>query len=365
MPAPATKIKPVRPHPTPANRLGLDYAAEARARPAPAPIIDVHAHIGGAEAARIYGRAADLFGVRQTWSMTHLDEVDAVQSALGDRVRFIAVPDYREPDRQHHLGRGYIERIRAYHERGARIAKFWAAPRGLDYGREFGDPDAMRLDAPARIEAMETAAELGMMFMTHVGDPDTWFRTKYADASTYGTKADQYEPLERLLERFSQPWIAAHFGGWPEDLAFVAQLLERHENLFIDTSATKWMIREISRQPRRALIDFLTRFEGRVLFGSDIVTSDAHLSETPDDPMGAQANNAEQAFDLYASRYWALRVMWETDYVGESPIADPDLQMVDPERWGPNDAPPLIGKSIPAEVLRAFYGAAAQALLAG
>ncbi|MHC4079766.1 MAG: amidohydrolase family protein [Planctomycetota bacterium] len=349
----------------PANRLGLDYVGEAAGLPAPPTgIIDVHAHINGAAAAKIYQRAADLYGVRLTYSMTQLEELEAVRDVLGQRVRFIAVPDYTGEDRRHHHGRGYLERIGKFHALGVRIAKFWAAPRGVDYGREVGDPDLLRLDAPWRVEAMEAARDLGMVFMAHVGDPDTWFATKYADASVYGTKAQQYEPLEALLDRFTQPWIAAHMGGWPEDLDFLTGLMSRHDNLYLDTSAVKWMVRELSRHDRADLVRFLQRFGGRVLFGSDIYTSDEHLTAgNKEREILALAGSPEEAFDLYASRYWALRTLFETDHVGPSPIADPDLAMVEPRTYTDMDAPQLVGKEVPPDVLASVYHDAAHALL--
>src|SRR5690606_8368514 len=99
---------------------------------------------------------------------------------------------------------------------------------------------------------------------------------------------------------------------WPEDLDFLAGLLSRHPNLVLDTSATKWQVRELSRHPRARLHDFFRRFRTRILFGSDIV-----------------ATGADASFDLFASRYWALRTLFETDYDGPSPIVDPDLHMMD------------------------------------
>jgi hypothetical protein len=363
---PATKLKPIASARTPANRLSLDYEAESQALgPPPAPIIDVHAHIVGPAAARVYGRVAGLYGVGLTYSMTPLEDLPAVADALGHAVRFIAVPNYRGPDRRHDLGEGFIERLDRFHAAGARIAKFWAAPRAIDYAVEMGDPDFMRLDAPHRLRAMERATELGMILMAHVADPDTWFSSRYADARKYGTKADHYRVFEELLDRFRQPWIAAHMGGWPEDLEFLAGLLERHPNLRLDTSATKWMVRELSRHPRRSLLEFFTRFRGRVLFGSDIVTSDEHLRPGSGKPAeaGRAADSAESAFDLYASRYWALRTLLESGYVGPSPISDPDLALVDGERYGPLDAPPLLGKHLPAAILRDLYHDAAVGLL--
>jgi hypothetical protein len=352
---------PVRP----ANRLGLDYAAEAAGLPAPPTgIIDVHTHINGPAAAEIYGRAADLYGVRLTYSMTQLEALEAVRDVLGGRIRFIAVPDYVGADRRHHHGPGFVQRIEKFHALGVRIVKFWAAPRGIDYGREVGDPGLLRLDAPGRIDAMEAASALGMVFMTHVGDPDTWFATKYADRSIYGTKAQQYEPLEILLERFTQPWIAAHMGGWPEDLEFLTGLMQRHGNLYLDTSAAKWMVRELSGHDRAAIVAFLDRFNGRVMFGTDIVAADEHLvaGEKSLDVMKL-ASSPREAFELYASRYWALRKLFESDYVGPSPIADPDLAMVEPDRYTDLDAPQLAGKALPANLLAGLYHDAAHALL--
>jgi hypothetical protein len=80
--------------------------------------------------------------------------------------------------------------------------------------------------------------------------------------------------------------------------------------------------------------------------------------------MADLADSPEGAFDLYASRYLALRMMLETGYDGESPIADPDLMMVDPARFGPMDAPTLRGLSLPVDVLAEMYGGAARRVLA-
>ena len=123
------------------------------------------------------------------------------------------------------------------------------------------------------------------------------------------------------------------------------------------------MIREVSKHSRADVLNFLTRWKGRILFGSDIVTTDEHLLHAEGkQEMAAKASNAEQAFDLYASRYWALRTMWEREYEGESPIADPDLRMVDPSRFNDMDAPTLRGFALPRNLLRSLYHDAATAL---
>jgi hypothetical protein len=356
-----TPAKPINP----SNLHGLDYEQEARRFPhPPAPIIDVHSHINGIEAAKLYQRAAELYGIKLTYSMTALEQVPAMQEIFGERMRFIAVPNWYGTDKRHDMGPGFIKRIEQYHALGCRIAKFWAAPRSVEIGKAINDPYFMRLDAPDRMAAMQAAHDLGMSFMTHISDPDTWFTTRYSDAKVFGNKLDQYKPLEAALDRFKQPWIAAHMGGWPENLEFLTGLLERHANLYLDTSAAKWMIRELSKHPRRELIAFLQKFRGRILFGSDIVTMDEHLRPAENKlEMAAKASDREEAFDLYASRYWALRKLWETDEQMHSPIADPDLNMVDPQRYSKMDSPMLVGKSIPADLLRSLYYDAAAALL--
>lgn len=351
---------------TAANRLGLDYAAEARRMGAPpVPIIDAHAHINGAEASKVWLRAADLFGVSRVYSQTQLAQAADVKAVLGDRIRFVAIPEYMADDRKHAFTQGFLDNLEVWHGRwGARMVKFWGAPRLRDYAKDIGVPAEQMapFDTEWRLKIAFRARELGMALMVHVADPDTWFATKYTDVRTYGTKRQQYESLHRLLDQTGMACLGAHMGGWPEDLGFLTELLARHPKLVLDTSATKWMVRELSKHPRAELLAFLERHSGRILFGSDIVTHDDHLVRTdPDDPkFGAQlANSADEAFDLYASRYWALRTMFEGDYEGESPIADPDLAMVDPGRYDAMSGPRLSGKRLPAEVLSVLYRAAA------
>ena len=74
----------------------------------------------------------------------------------------------------------------------------------------------------------------------------------------------------------------------------------------LDLSATKWMVREISRR-RDAAREFIIAYQDRLMWGSDQVSYDG------------------RGFDFLASRWWCHRKLWETAYVGESPIADPDV----------------------------------------
>jgi hypothetical protein len=348
-----------------ANRLGLDYRHEAaRLGPPPVTIIDVHAHINGTRAAAIYAEAASIFGVGRVYTQTVAESADDVRRALGDSARFLAIPDYMADDKRHAMTIGFIDRIRWWHEHhGARMLKLWAAPRLRDFAGE-AYPD-VALDGPWKRRAAEMACDMGMMIMTHVADPDTWFRTTYADAARYGTKRSHYEPLERMLADYNAvPWIAAHMAGSPEDLDFLDGLMQRHPHLHLDTSACKWQVRELSRHAPERVRAFLARWQGRILFGSDIVTRDEHLTETTSQAFAADAASSEaEAFELYASRYWAFRTMFETDYQGQSPIADPDLAKEFPDRYDAMSAPTLRGLSLGHATLTELYAGAAHRLV--
>lgn len=351
------------------NRFGLDYRAEAARLGSPAvPIIDAHTHINGAGAAGVFREVCDLYGIERVYSQTQLAEAEAVRGVLGDRIRFVAIPEYLHEDKRWAFTDGFLENLEHWHALGARMVKFWGAPRLRDFVVELGmDPEELcPFDSPWRLRVAERARELGMVLMVHVADPDTWFATKYGDSSFYGTKRAQYESLERLLERTGSACLGAHMCGSPEDLSFLSGLMDRHPGLVVDTSATKWMVRELSGHGDGAVRGFLERYAGRVVFGSDIVTHEAHLS--PSDPDAARfghhlAGSREEAFDLYASRYWALRTMFETDYEGESNIADPDLAMVDPAGHDAMSAPVLRGRSLGPETLGVLYRGACEGTL--
>ena len=353
--------------PSAANRYGVDYRVEAARLPPRQGIIDIHAHIGGVQACRVWGRVADLFGIERIYSMVRLGDAPTIREILGPKVEFIAFPDFRT-DRAKAMRDGFLADIQEFHDRlGSRIVKLWNAPRMREPGAVGGGSDVVEFDSEWRVRHAQLAQQLGMGIMVHVADPDTWFSTRYRDTAIYGTKADHYRGLRVMLDRFAVPWIAAHMGGWPEDLAFLSSLLTSHPNLHLDTSATKWIVRELSRHPRESVLEFLDRWRGRIIFGSDIVTTDEHMARktTPAaHPMGDLADSPEAAFDLYASRYWALRAMYETDFDGESPIADPDLAMVDPATYGPMSAPRLRGLSLPEDLLRVLYVDAAKGFLA-
>ena len=331
------------------NVTGIDYGDRRHLRYAGPPLIDVHAHVmltrpsdppqgppagtgpgaSSDQAATMLDVAAE-FGIERTYSMCPPDDIPALRERFGPRLGFNG-PIQKKPDEPDDVAYKLLDR---YLGLGVEMIKFWAAPRGRERG--------LFVDAPWRVEAVRRARAAGLrIVMAHVADPDVWFRTVYTDPAKYGTKADQYVGLERLLQEFPDvTWIAAHMGGDPEHADHLEALLERYPHLLIDTSATKWQVREVSAH-RDAVRGLVRRHPDRFLFGSDLVTRH-HLVR-----------------EHYVSRYWCQRTLWESRWEGRSPIADPDYK----HEPGEPATPLLRGVDLPGDVLEQVYQGNARRLL--
>jgi predicted TIM-barrel fold metal-dependent hydrolase len=303
------------------NRTNVDFR-----RPMPRPkvrgkVIDFHCHLFARRHAEEWYESAKHYGIDCFVTMCPLEEAMVLQRDYGDRLQFIAVPAWRDSSPQ--WVSNWVDRIAAFYNMGSRMVKFHMAP-GTMVMRNY------RLDAPILKPVFDAIHERRMAIMTHVGDPDTWYHGKYIDTAKYGTRNEHYEMWEKALSEYPKdmPWIGAHLGGNPEDLGRLQRLLDTFPNLYLDCSATRWMVREISKQ-RDAARDFFIRNSDRILFGSDQVSGD------------------DRGFDFLASRFWCHRKLWETAYIGPSPIIDPDL----PE----NQQPVMHGLALPDDVLQAIY----------
>jgi predicted TIM-barrel fold metal-dependent hydrolase len=323
------------------NRTGIDFSDRRHLHYSGPPIIDIHAHVlqtratdpsngpptgtgpgASLEAAETMLDVAQEFGVGRVYSMCYPEDIPPLRQRFGARIGFNG-SIHKKLEEPEEVAYRLLDR---FLELGVVMLKFWAAPRGRERG--------LFVDAPWRIEAARRAQAAGIrVMMVHVGDPDAWFRTAYADVAKFGTKADQYVGLKRMLELFPDLlWIGAHMGGDPEHPDHLEALLERYPNLYFDTSATKWQVREVSARAV-AIRELICRRPERFLFGSDLVTRH---------PLpGAH----------YVSRYWCQRTLWESTWEGRSPIADPDYQHGDEEPA----TPMLRGVGLPADVLEQVY----------
>ena len=294
------------------------------------PMVDAHTHTGSVAAADLLMRVARDYGIDVLCGITHARHIPELQAAFGPRYRPIVWVEHdavASPDR---FASENIRRLRDARRRGAVAAKFWYTPRFLD---ETG----FRFDNHALNPVFETLAKLAMPALVHLADPDCWFQTRYADRRRYGAKIEHYDQLEHTLARFpGLTVIGAHLGGHPEDLDHLRRLLDAYPNYYLDSSATKWIARELSLQPDAARAFLVERSE-RILFGSDLVAFD---DATP---------------AHYASRWWVHRWLWEGQGTRPSPIPDPCAP------W--RDGPQVHGLNLPDDCLARLYAGNARRLL--
>jgi predicted TIM-barrel fold metal-dependent hydrolase len=327
------------------NVTGQDYSKREHLVHAWPPLIDIHAHVtmtsaedkkdgpaggagaaGSSDAAALMLDVAAAFDIQRTYSMCPSQDIRPLKERFGDRIAFNAMiakkPD--EPDD------AAYRNLDEYLAAGIEIIKLWSAPRGRERG--------FFVDAPWRIEAVKRARAAGIrIVMVHVADPDLWWKTVYKDTAKYGSKADQYVPLKKMLEMFpDMDWIGAHMGGDPEHPDHLEELLVQYPHFHYDTSATKWQVREVS-QRAEAVRSLICRFPDRFLFGSDLVTRHGLPREH------------------YVSRYWCQRTLWESSWTGPSPIQDPDIEPGSPHL--------LRGLALPSDVLEKVYSTNACRLL--
>ncbi|MBO8141735.1 MAG: amidohydrolase family protein [Firmicutes bacterium] len=288
------------------------------------PIVDIHAHSMAVDTAAPLYEAARLYGITRLAAIATLETGLELQKAYPETeiIPFLDFTHVSDPGRFAEVNVGIVRRAQAA---GARLIKLWFAPR-------FIARTGLRLDDPRLDPIFAEIDRLGLGVLVHVSDPDVWFERVYTDRALYGTKADQYAQLvARLAAHPRIPFLAAHMGGDPEHLDHLAQLLEQYPNLYLDTSATKWIVRELGKQPDAARA-FFQQFKDRILFGTDQVA-------IPD----PEPNR-------YTSRYWIHTLFWETDTVCPLPIEDPD-----------SDGPPVLrGIDLPADVLPWIYYVNAQ-----
>lgn len=331
------------------NVTGQDYGQRSHFTFSGPQIIDFHAHVtmtspedkaagpaggwgdkGSSDSAALMLDVAAEFGINRVLSMCPPQDIAPLRARLGDRLLFNGMIN-KKPDEPDDAAYRNLDQ---FLEAGIKCVKLWSAPRGRERG--------LLVDAPWRLEALRRAWKAGIrLVMVHVGDPDVWWTHTYKDTAKFGTKPEQYEPFLRTVELFPEfAWIGAHMGGDPEHPDHLEAMLERCPNLHFDTSATKWQVREVS--PRgEAIRSLITRHPTRFLFGSDLVTRHGLTREH------------------YVSRYWCQRTLWESTWVGPSPIADPDYTA---DASGAA-TPTLRGIGLPKDVLMRVYCENAKNLL--
>jgi predicted TIM-barrel fold metal-dependent hydrolase len=207
------------------------------------------------------------------------------------------------------------------------------------------------VDDPRFDPMWDACGQLGLPVAIHVSDPLAFFEpidrfnerfeelNAHPDWSFHGkdypSNAQILAARDRVIARHPKTkFIVLHVGNHAENLAQVAECLDRYPNMSVEIGAR---IGELGRQPR-ASRRFFDRYQDRILFGTDAVPKGY---ETP-----------QQVFndDLYKIYYRFLET--EDEYFDYAPAVVPPQG-----RWR------IYGLGLPEGILRKVYSGNAMRLL--
>jgi len=244
-----------------------------------------------------------------------------------------------------------------------------------------GSGALLKADDPRLDPFWAKCGELGLPVLFHAADPkEYWYPLTYnslhygfrpeEDQHTKNPDMPRWEELIRqrdavLAKHPKTTFIGAHFGSLTFELQQLAETLDRHPNFNVECAAR---LRILGRLNPQAVRDFFTKYQDRILFGTDggvllggrkpggsknitvyPVDDPDWIRVDPGDVEAVKRWKDRQA--LVYSRYFEY---FETDR----------LDLVDPTGFAA-DSLRLRGAKLPADVLEKFYHANAERLIPG
>jgi predicted TIM-barrel fold metal-dependent hydrolase len=333
---------------------------------APAPsrpgIIDVHVHFTPRALPRLLG-LMDRRGIQSVVNLSGgtplsgLDEQLAAAARAPGKVVVFTTLAYEQAMFDDY-GERMAQLVRMAHARGARGLKI---AKVLGLALTTRDGQRIRVDDQKLDPVFVAAGELGMPVAIHTADPEAFWlpvdernpRKDELEAhpawSVYGRRVPSFEGLlgeleARIARHPKTTFISVHFGNAAERPDYVAGLLRRYPNLYIDTAAR---IPELGRHAAGTMRAFFIEFQDRILYGSDLGVG----PEPAPLFLGSQGRNAPTPAEV--ERFFdATRRYFETSDQGfdhPTPIQG---------NWK------IDGIALPSDVLRKVYHHNAARLLA-
>lgn len=254
------------------------------------PVIDVHQHVNDAMG------IGDSIDPHELVAMMDRDNIrtmtiltgmwgDKLQQVLDRMVkpypgRFLVFTQIDwskidDPD----FSREMVAQIDDSVRRGARGLKVL---KDLGLGVKDKSGKLVTVDDPRLDPIWEECGKVGIPVAIHVTDPEAFFNPidgkneryeeliTHPDWSFYGPQFPSKQSIlaarDRVFARHPHTtFIALHLANWPENLAYVEEMLTKYPNVNVEFGARQ---AELGRQPRHAR-EFFIRFQDRVLFGTD------------------------------------------------------------------------------------------------
>jgi len=234
------------------------------------------------------------------------------------------------------------ELIEQAHRQGARGLKILKTL-GLYLRENITSGTLIKIDDPRFDPMWDACGQLNMPVAIHISDPVAFFTptdrfneryeelNNHPDWSFYGrdfpSNAELIAARNRVFARHPKTrFVGLHVGHFSENLANVAENLDRYPNMSVDIAAR---IGELGRQPRTAR-RFIDRYQDRVLFGTDA---------TPHGDRFPQQVFNDRLYEIY---YRFLET--EDEYFDYAPAEIPPQG-----RWR------IYGIALPDSILRKLY----------
>jgi predicted TIM-barrel fold metal-dependent hydrolase len=259
------------------------------------PVIDAHNHLGepfgGGWDKRPLAELLDILDEANVTTYVDLDggwgedilqrHLDLFKLGAPDRFLVFGGVDWEQwPSKGDEFGDWAAGRLREQVRWGAQGLKIWK-PLGLhvkDHKGELVAVDDVRLEP-----IWQTASELSIPVLIHVADPAAFFlpldatNERWEELRAHPDWHFPSPPYPSFLTIMKQlaglvaanpgtTFIGAHVGCYAENLGWVADMLDRYPNFYIDISAR---ISELGRQPYTARRFFIENAD-KILFGTDL-----------------------------------------------------------------------------------------------
>jgi predicted TIM-barrel fold metal-dependent hydrolase len=287
------------------------------------PVVDMHNHLGGGKdrlmpaVVKRYLTEMNEAGVRTVvnldggWGARLKETLTALDDAYPGRFLTFALINFDGLD-DDDWGQREARRLEEGFKAGAKGLKFHKTF-GLHY--RFRDGKLLRIDDSRLDPVWEACARHNRPVVIHIADPAAFFTPLdrfnerwhelnanpgwlFADKK-YPQREELLDQLHRVIARHPKTaFINTHFGNNAEDLASVADKLDKYPNMYVDIDAR---ISELGRQPystRR----FFVKYQDRIMFGTDTPPRrDAYRTyyrflETDDEYFDCSASHHRQGF---------------------------------------------------------------------
>jgi predicted TIM-barrel fold metal-dependent hydrolase len=298
------------------------------------PIIDAHTHIGTIDDISRMISIEDEFGVSKQIGIVHNEDgFRATREKYPGR--FVFAKYLSMKDIAQYNVKSVLDQIAKLKDEGYSLAKSWFGPRWrdwMDVRRDF------RINHPKLEPIFQALEDGGIPLIIHVGDPDTYYANQYKDSGKYGTKDEHLRQLEDVLSRHSKlRFQIPHFAAQPEiqRLPELTRWMEMFPNFVVDTSSSRWMARELSKDTGKTR-EFMLKYSDRILFGTDCTSN-------------------QKDHDYFSGRYVAQRILWETRELS-TPLPFPDADTVD------TGGTVINGLDLPLSILKKLYWGNAERL---